>query len=428
MRSPLTRERCIDVLMLKSKSLLYSLLYGLLIGAGACSSTAAINAVEEKKKETNEGEKKNGGEDKILEAPRDVCGEFSEPGRYKVKPRDTFFGRLGVHFQVTAVNNYDQIVGNYINTAGSILKAEEIFAVEGWGIAHYGLKLYAESGGVMVVTSNPKDLYDRCLKFLHDSPDSDPVNHCSLVSPTEELAGEVVVKSIEGYFGKTNVLTYAKLAECAAKDVDSIVAHTSRFLELPPLDKGLSYMYIFKDKVPQETGLTVFSTSAWFYKKDDFEIINYEVDECNKKIESGNFAKGDHELTHVFVRDFHMPFTFNEGFANYVPVLLRMDNLEGGNSAGEKWNTEESMCKEDGFQKGYGVHPYIKYYNDPMTFDSYRSGECFWQKLVHDYDIAIIPKLMNIFKENVGNNKTFEEILQQADIDTTKYQPWGLGE
>lgn len=365
--------------------------------------------------------------DEIIEAPSDICGQFSEPGKYRVKPCDLFLGPLGVNFQVKNVDEYDQIRGSYIDEIGNVLLAEEVFAAEGWEIAHFSLKLYADKGGIMNRSDNPKDLFDRCISFLYYSPEADPANHCSLVSPTEALPGETVFKSKRGYYGKTNDQTYSQLAECAAKDVDSVVDHTSAFLGLPPLNQGISLMHIFKDKTPLQTGLNVFSVSAWFYKKDDLKGISYAITECEQKINSGNFAEGDHELTHAFVDGFAIPHTFNEGLANYIPRIFN-GKPEGWSTKGEQWNTTESMCKEEGFEKGYATLPYIKYYHDPMNFDSYMSGECFWQKLVHDYEERVIPTVMGVLKENVNQNKTFEENLLEAGIDTAKYQPWGLGE
>lgn len=357
---------------------------------------------------------------------REICERFSEPGEYKTKPCDLFLGSLGINFRIDKLDEYNQIRGSYVDEEGSTILGDQVFGT-GWNIAHYGLKLYSEEAGIMTVTNNAKDLYDRCLDFLRYRPEADPANHCSLVSPTEALDGEAIVRSEHGYYGKTNDQTYSQLAECAARDLDSVVFHTSKFLELPPLNRGISQMHIFKDKTPSQTGLTVFSVSAWFYKKNDLKTINYAVTECEEKINSGNFAKGDHELTHAFVGGFAIPRTFNEGLANYVPGMLN-DEPVGWNTKGEQWNTAESACKENGFQKGYGIHPYIKYYDDPMTYDSYVSGECFWQKLVYDYGIGVIPTVMGVFKNNVDKNKTFEENLLETGIDTTKYQSWGLGE
>ncbi len=401
---------------MKIKNLLF---YNFLFSVIACAS--------QESEQNNEDSTKEESKEEVIETPTVACGQFSEPGRYKVKPCDLFVGTLGVNFEVKKIDEYDQIRGNYIDERGNILLAEEVFGTGGWEIAHYGLKLYSEEAGIMTVTNNAKDLYDRCLDFLRYSPEADPANHCSLVSPTEALDGEAIVRSEHGYYGKTNDQTYPQLAECAARDLDSVVFHTSKFLELPPLNQGISLLHIFKDKTPSQTGLTVFSVSAWFYKKDDLEAVNYAVTECEEKISAGKFSKGDHELTHVFVGGFGIPFTFNEGLANYVPRVLG-EAPEGWNTKGEQWNTAESVCKEDGFQKGYGLHSYIKHYDDPRSYDSYVSGECFWQKLVYDNGQEIIPKVMGVLKNNVGKNKTFEESLKEAGAEITKYKAWGLGE
>ena len=62
------------------------------------------------------------------------------------------------------------------------------------------------------------------------------------------------------------------------------------------------------------------------------------------------------------------------------------------------------------------------------NFDVYRSGECFWQKLVYDYGKDILPKVFGALKNNVGKDKSFEESLKEAGVDVSKYKPWGLGE
>ncbi len=360
------------------------------------------------------------------EPSKEICKLFSEPGEYKVKSCDLFLGPFGVHFRIDQLDEFSQIRGSYVDNEGITLLTDHAFG-NGWNIAHYGLNLYSEKKGIMTLTDDPKDLYDRCVRLIN-SPEADSVNHCSVVSPTEALGGEVLFKSGRGYFGKTNEPAYPQLAECFANDVEYIVIHTSKLLDLPPLHHGISYMSIFKNKQPLETGVTIFSVSAWFYQKDDLDNINYLLTKCNQKLDSGNFSKGNHELTHAFTKGFNMPFTFSEGFANYVPRVLNYVKPDGWDTAGEQWNTTESVCKEKGFQKGYGVYPYIKYHDDPKTYDSYLSGECFWQKLVHDYGIDVIPMVMGVFKKNVGKDKTFEENLLESGIDTNKYLSWGLGE
>lgn len=349
---------------------------------------------------------------------QDQCEYFSEPGEYEVNPCDVFVGQLGVNFRVDGFDKYGQVIESYIDDEGKTLRSNVVFGT-GWEIAHYGLNLYSKENKVITLSNDPKDLYDRCVQLLSNNPEADPVNHCSLVSPTESLQGEVLSKSENGYFGKTNNPAYPQLAECAAKEMDNIVLHTSKFLGLPALHHGGSYMYIFKDKTLLETGANLFSVSVWYYKKDDLEAINDLLASCDQKLNSGDFAKGGHELTHAFVIEFDIPFTFNEGLANYVPKVL--------NTAGGQWNSG-SACTEDGFKKGLGIIPYIKYYDDAKTINSYISGECFWQKLVYDYSTEAIPKLMDALKENIGKNKTFEEALLEANIDPAKYQQWGLGE
>lgn len=348
------------------------------------------------------------------------CQKISTPGEYEVKPCDKFIGPLGVNFRVNEIDHHDQVQGNYIDTFGNVL------GKKGFGpespksgalvYAYYGLKLYSMGKGVMILTDNPQEI---CSPYA-SSP-------CSAFLPNDALEGDVLV-SENGYFGKTNDPQYAQLATCAANNLAHAAVHTSQFLGLPQPEKGLSQMFIFLDQKPKDAGLSHGPVSIWFYQKGDPQI-NYEMSECEKWIQSGNFAKGDHEITHAIIRNLGIPFMFNEGLGNYVPRVLKDKKPQGWETKGEIWNHLESACKENGFKKGSSTtHPYTKYYNaTPDSDDMYVSGECFWQKLVFDYGQEILPKVFGVIKKNVGKNKSFEDSLIKAGVDTSKYQPWGLG-
>ncbi len=400
---------------------------------GACVPAVCGNRILELNEECDDGnsELKDGCDNKCKTEPVTpypgaapfeepwYCRYFSEPGSYKVKPCDIFPGPLGIDLKVEEIDEYGQVHGNYLDRE-SYVKFEEIFSASSIPIAHYGLKLMYGGDKNLILTNNPKDLYHRCLEILYWSPAVDPANYCSIVSPTEAMEGEVVFPSSEGYFGKTNNPEYALLAECAAKDLESVAINSSAFLGLPRLEPGLAFMYIFKNKVTN-TGSSFGSLSIWFYEYGNQESIDYEVEQCAQKISSRKFAKGDHELTHLFTRGFDMPFTFNEGLANFVPEQLN-------NSNPPEWNSPSSFCKEEGLALGMNIIPYVKYYQDWGGTISYYSGECFWQKLVFDYGVEIISKVMGVFKMHVGRGLGFEEQLVEAGVDASKYQPWGLGE
>ncbi len=267
----------------------------------------------------------------------------------------------------------------------------------------------------MVLTDIPKDV---CSPYFFP---------CSIFLPNDALEGDVLVIE-NGYFGKTNDPQYPQLATCAAKNLANAAVHSSQFLGLPQPEKGLSQMFIFLDKKPEWTGTSSGPISIWYYQKGDPKI-NYEVSQCEKTIQSGNFAKGDHEITHSLIRWLGVPLTFNEGLGNYVPKVLEDKKPQGWETKGEIWDHPESACKENGFKKGYSTLPYIKHYDaKPGNYDVYVSGECFWQKLVYNYGKEVIPKVMGVLKQNVGKNKSFEESLKEAGVDVTKYKQWGLGE
>lgn len=346
------------------------------------------------------------------------CRYFSEPGAYKVKPCDIFSGSLGINFKVEEIDEYGQVHGSYMDEDGYV-KFEEIISSSAIPVAHYGLKLLHEGDGILTRTDNPKDLYDRCMEILSWHPQFDPPHYCSIVSPTEALEGEIIFTSEKGYFGKTNHSEHALLAECAARDLESTAINSSAFLGLPALEKGLAFMHLFTNKATN-TGASFGSLSIWFYEYGNQESIDYEVKQCTQKLSSGEFAKGDHELTHLFTRGFDLPLTFNEGLANFVPDQLN-------SSEPMEWNNPNSFCKEQGLALGGKVLPYVKYYQDWGGVLSYYSGECFWQKLVHDYGSEIIPTVMGVFKMHVGRDLSFEEQLVEAGVDASKYQPWGLG-
>lgn len=347
------------------------------------------------------------------------CRTFSEPGVYKVKPCDLFIGPLGIDYNIDEIDQYGQVHGDYIDREGNV-KFKEIISSSAIPVAHYGINLLHEDEGTLKLTDDLDDLYNRCQEILCWSPASEPDNYCSIVSPTEAREGEVVFQSEKGYFGKTNNQKYSLLAECAAKDLESTALNSAAFLGLPPLEPGLAFMYIFKDKVSY-TGMSFGSVSMWFYEYGNQESIDYEVKQCLQKLNSGEFAKGDHELTHLFARGLEIPLTFNEGLANFVPDQLNSSNPP-------EWNSSNSSCKEEGMALGGNIIPYVKYYQDWGGILSYYSGECFWQKLVFDYGLEIIPTVMGVFKMHVGRGLGFEEQLIEVGIDVSKYQPWGLGE
>ncbi len=347
------------------------------------------------------------------------CRTFSEPGAYTVKPCDIFLGPLGIDFKVEEIDEYGQVHGSYVDEEGYV-KFKEIISSSAIPIAHYGINLLHEDEGTVKHTDNLDDLYNRCQELLYWSPALEPNNYCSIVSPTKAREGEVVFQSEKGYFGKTNNQQYSILAECAAKDLESTAINSSAFLGLPQLEPGLAFMYIFKDKVIN-TGLSFGSLSIWFYEYGNQQLIDYEIEQCAQKLSSRKFAKGDHELTHLFTRGFDLPLTFSEGLANFVP-----DQLNSSNPS--KWNSSNSPCKEEGMTLGGKVLPYVKYYQDGGGVLSYYSGECFWQKLVFDYGLEMVPKVMGVFKMHIGRGLSFEEQLVEAGVDASKYQPWGLGE
>ncbi|MEK6969316.1 MAG: hypothetical protein AABW48_02720 [Nanoarchaeota archaeon] len=347
------------------------------------------------------------------------CRNFSEPGTYKVKPCDLFIGPFGIDYKIDEIDQYGQVHGDYIDQQGEV-KFHELFSSSGIPVAHYGLKLLHVQEGTLKLTDMVDDLYNRCQEILYWSPASEPNNYCSIVSPTEAREGEAVFKTGRGYFGKTNYPKYSVLAECAAKDLQSTALNSAAFLGLPPLEPGLAFMYIFKDKVTH-TGISFGSVSMWFYEYENQELINYEVEQCLQKLSSGIFINGDHELTHLLTRGFAMPLTFNEGLANFIPDQLNSNNPP-------KWDQLGSPCKEEGLVWGSSLLPYVKYYDDPGSIISYYSGNCFWQKLVHDYGLKILPIVMNVFKMHIGRGLSFEEQLLEAGIDISKYQQWGLGE
>lgn len=385
-----------------------------------------------------------------------ICNTYSEPGTYTVKPCDVFVGPLGVNFRIDKLEEYKPsgkkkaiyIRGSYINKEGQLLFKNSFSYANKSEPAYNGLNLLRVGSNeepIMKLTANPDEIFDLCIKeqmkrIELQLPYSDIAN-CIDALPTKVAKGEkAVLYEYKGYFGKSNNLEYPQLAECLAKDIYYAISSTSEFFKLPPLEKGYSYMYVFSTITPKVTGDAFGSVSAWNFQKDDKKQIEYTVKNCNEKLQTGKFATGNHEITHLFTLNMNIPGTFNEGLANF--------DWEKPNG----WLG--STCKKNGFQYGKPVIPYIKYYSiypvdSPNVFQNYISGECFWDKLTYDYGLDIIAKVLNeLKKENAGEKssriksadepgkiksadelgKVFEKSLESAGVDTCKYQQWGLGE
>jgi len=351
------------------------------------------------------------------------CRTLQEPGEYEVHACDVFTGPFGTNALVTGVDKNGIVSISYISPDQDKL-FDDSFSRFTPPEAHYGINIYHQDvqyHGTMVRTDNAHDLYYKCVEAVID--DTDP-RFCSLAAPTEALPGDIMEISPSGdYFGKTNNPEFPQLASCNARNLESIAIHSSAFLGLPQLEPGVSLMDVFMDN-PDLTGSSSGSRAVWYHDlhdKKDAEAVEYKVKRCNEKLEEGHFLKGDHEVTHLFLRGMSVPSMFNEGLANYVPTAL--------NTTAETWDTPDSVCREEGLVDGFQIVPYTKY--DQMDgadpFRAYTSGECFWVKLTHDHGEDMIPLVMNVLYDHKWEpDFTFENALTLAGAVPGDYAPWGL--
>ncbi|MEW5897194.1 MAG: hypothetical protein AB1668_05850 [Nanoarchaeota archaeon] len=374
---------------------------------------------------------------------------ITEPGTYKVIPGDVFKGPLGVDLRVEEVRSTDEhsegsILGSYIDFKGNA-NFNEDFSKGKRQIAFFRIRILAgEEQGTLKLTDKADDLYKNCIRLNELSGLEE---ECSIVSPTEALGGEVLVESPNGYFGKINTVELPELAikfpetagnlpllaTCAAMDLDTSIRYTGDFLGLPPLLRGAASIKSITENPPSP------ATSFWnvvihYFKKEDVKGINTEIKVCEQEISEGMFARGDHEITHLFTRKISgmFPKMFEEGLANYVARKLNNSTIP--------WNEEGGLCFEEGFNTSGGeIVPYKKYNQKPLDASSVYSGECFWSKLVSEYGSGIIKgvvgELFRILDLDSPKPKGVEDqeiIFQQAllssGVNLNDYQQWGLGE
>ncbi len=235
------------------------------------------------------------------------------------------------------------------------------------------------------IYSDPKDLYQRCLR---DSLYED--SFCLTEIGRYESVHESYKKLSEGRF---NVVYPTEIEEAAQQTMEYLPSCYNSIKDIFGTDQAIDEFTVFF-YYPEDA--ETFSAHA----VSDAIIVpfyDYHMDqlawEQPSKVCGVDFFPMGHEMTHVFDYGSQNTPVLREGFANYIS--RRVSYFES-----------ELVCSEEGYYKYYlesdygSMTPYPESSND----DSYNVGECYFQRLENTYGIALVNELIEV----LGSTRNIE--------------------